>query len=135
MKTILDITDKLDIDEDIEQLPQINIIEPEVKFNDDLEIDITDDYQFARRKLMLVMSASEAVMVHSVKEMANDPGPRQTEAFSSLIKVINETTDRIFSLHEKMQKIKPKKEIESTTEDGKKTVKVTVNDIIDSLGD
>ena len=135
MKTILDITDKLDIDEDIAQLPQITIIEPEVKFNVDIEEDITDDYQYARKKLMHMMAASEAVMIHCVRDLSNNPGPRPTEAFSSLVKVINETTDRIFSLHEKMQKIKPKKETESTTEDGKKTVKVTVNDIIDSLGD
>jgi len=138
MKTnIKQFTNNIDISNDIESLPQIEINTDEVKFNDDIDDDITDDYKYSREKLMYAMSAIEAVMKHAITDMSNNPGPRPVEAFSSLIKTLNETSDRIFSLHEKMKKINPKKEeiIESDTNDAPKKIKATINDIIDGMED
>lgn len=133
MDNITKFTNKIGLDEDKESLPQIEIEEIDVKFNDNISDDITDDYKHSRIKLMYVMTAAEAVMKHSIKDMSENPGPRSVEAFSSLVKTMNETCDRIFSLHEKMKKINPKPESTSSKDDREKTVSATVNEIIDKL--
>lgn len=125
-------TNKLKLEEDIENLPSITIEEPNVIFNDDIEKDLSDDYIYARKKLAYIMNACEAVLDHAINEIPNNPGPRPVEAVSSLIKTMNETCDRMLNLHEKMKKIKPKEEKIITSED-KTTIKTTINDIIDQF--
>lgn len=132
MADIFDFTNNLDIKNDKEQLPSIEAEEIDVVFNDDPDVDITDDYKYSREKLINMIQLSEAVLNHAVKDMSQNPGPRPVEAFSTLIKTINETHDRLFSIHEKMKKITTPKEIKQN-EDKPKTIRATVNDIIDEL--
>jgi len=134
MTNITKFTNTLDMGDDVESLPQIEIEEIDVIFNDNIDDDITDDYKYSRQKLMYAMTASEAVMKHALRDMSDNPGPRSVEAFSTLLKVTNEVCEKIFSLHEKMKKINPKKEQPVLDDDDKpKTMRATINDIISNL--
>jgi hypothetical protein len=130
-KNLTQFTKNLNIDEDKEDLPEIEIDTIDVQFNNDVEDDITDDYKYSRKKLINVIQSAEGVMKHALMDMKNNPGPRPVEAFSTLIKVMNETHTNLMNLHEKMKKIKPSKPIENNDKD--KPIQSTINDIIDKI--
>lgn len=130
---LLSFTKGLDIMDDKEDLPEIEIEEIEINFNDDIGDDIIEDYRYTRKKLINMIQSAEGVLKHALTDMKNNPGPRPVEAFSSLLKTMNETHKEIFSLHEKMKKINQKPK-EQEVEDGKpKKLTATVNDIIDAM--
>lgn len=134
MDNVLDFMNKCSIQDDIDQVN--SDIEPEefdVIFNEDKELDLDADYQYTRRKLINTIQLSEAILNRSVKQLKDDCSARMIEATSSLIKTINETHDRLFSVHEKMRKIKPKEESKTKESDKKTTIKATINDIIDQM--
>lgn len=134
MDNVLDFMNKCNIQDDIDQVN--SDIEPEefdVIFNDDKELDLDADYKYTRTKLINTIQLSEAILNRSVKQLKDDCSARMVEATSSLIKTINETHDRLFSVHEKMRKIKPKEESKTKESDKKTTIKATINDIIDQM--
>lgn len=129
MDNLIKFATDMNLKSDIEDLPEIEIHEPDIVFNDDQEQDILDDYQYSRRKIIFAIEASEAVLKHAVKDMSNNPGPRPVEAFSSLVKVINDTCGQLITLHDKMKKMETKKD----PEEKNGLTKININDIINEF--
>lgn len=134
MDNVLDFMNKCNIQDDIDQVN--SDIEPEefdVVFNDDKELDLDDDYKYTRRKIINIIQLGEAILNRSVKQLSVDCSARMIEATSSLIKIVNESHEKLFHVHEKMRKIKPKEESKTKELDKKTTIKATINDIIDQM--
>ena len=131
---VLDFMDKMNLDDDKKDIPGIEIEDRELTFNLDKDLDINDDYKYSREKIVYMIEACEAVLKHTVKELPQNFKPSAVEAFSSLVKTMNESCERLVSLHEKIKKITPQPPKESKDEEGKpKTVRATVNEIIDGM--
>ena len=139
MSNLKQFTQNLDISDDKEDLPDIEIEEIEIKFNDNIKDDIIDDYRYSRVKLVNMIQSAEGVLKHALIDMKNNPGPRPIEAFSGLLRAMNETSGKIFDLHEKMKKFqkedeKDKNQKPEKDDSGKpKTLKANINDIIDAM--
>lgn len=132
-------TNALNIDDDKESLPDIKIDTLDIHFNEDIKMDIYDDYKYNRIKLINMIQSADGILKHALIDMKNNPGPRSIEASTALIKVVGDMSEKIFNLHEKMKKFqkedKNEKEPEESENDKPQKLKASITEIIDNLPD
>ena len=106
-------------------LEEVNVVSNGTK------LDILDDYKFAREKIILSIVRASEVLTEAVKETKMSPGPRAIEAAAAIVKNLNECTEKLMILHEKIRKI----DSESSDEINKNDEKINSNTIKSTLSE
>jgi hypothetical protein len=89
---------------DIEAPDEFEYEELDIVFGNEDE-DRISDYMFIRKRLLNAINLGDMILKESLKELKSAPTPRMTEASSTILKTIVDSSKELFNIHEKYRKI------------------------------
>jgi molecular chaperone GrpE (heat shock protein) len=96
------------------------------------KIDISDDYSFAREKIITSIVRSSEVLDQAVIEVKMAANPRNIEAAAAIAKNLNDATENLLRLHKEFRIIeKPNEQEDDKTE--RKGIETSLTEILTRL--